>query len=126
MPEALGVREHAVAVEEQRRHQAVTAVRALPTEPKIRMCSMAIALTASPTCLQQGGRIVLAGVGLEVLAKGVDEGDLQRGRDVHLGAAAGDEVLELLRREARAAVQHHRDRTLLDHLGHPLGREVRA
>jgi hypothetical protein len=121
---ALCVGQHAVTVEEQRRHQAATDSRALPAEPKISMCSMAMDFTASPTCLRRAGGILLRGIGLEVFPVGVDEGDLQRRRDVHLRAPAGDEVLELLRRKARAAVQHHGDGSLLDHLRYALGRQV--
>src|SRR4029079_7547832 len=57
---------------------------------------------------QQLRRVVLAGVGVEVLAVRVDERDLERGRDVHLGAPARDQVGELLFGEARAAVEDHR------------------
>ena len=92
VPEALGVREHAVAVEDRLRASGGQC-RSRPCRPS-RRCACArsaIALTASRTCREQGGRVVLAGVGLEVLAMGVDERDLERGRDVHLGAAAGDE-----------------------------------
>src|SRR5688572_791628 len=70
-------------------------------------------------------RVVLAGVRVEVLAVGVDECDLERRRDVHLGATARDQIGELGLTEAGTSVQDHRDRVKLDELAHPLGREVR-
>ncbi len=113
---ALGVGEHAVAVEDQRGHAARTAaelvVDARPADPKIRMWCSAISLTAARTCARSDGGSCLAGVGVQVLAVGVDERDLQRRRDVDLGAAARDEVGELRLGQPGAAVQDHRDRVL--------------
>ena len=126
MPEALGVGDHAVAVEEQRRHQRDRRRAGLARRAEDPHVIHRHRLDLFAGVLEQSRRVVLAGVGVEVLAKGIDEGDLQGGRDVHLRAAAGDQVLELLGRQTRAAMQDHRDWTLVDHLGHALGRELRA
>src|SRR5215210_3917178 len=74
---------------------------------------------------EQRRRVVLAGVLVQELAVGLHKGDPDRGGDVHLGAAAGDEVPELSLLEACAPVQHHRDGLPLQDLRDPLGLEVR-
>ena len=90
---ALGVGEHAVAVEDQRRHQA------RPALPNSRMCSprhlddgrplVRRTATAGPTCL-------LLGASCRNSRPDFMKRLLERGGDVDLGAAAGDQVLELL------------------------------
>ena len=111
---ALGVGQDAVAIEDQRGHAVQTAVEliadARPADPNMRMWWAAISLIASRTCLNSDGGSCLVGVRLEILAGGVDERDLERRRDVHLGAAARDQVAELRLGQPRPAVQDHRDR----------------
>src|SRR5450755_4071566 len=73
---------------------------------------------------EQRRRIMLTRICVQVLPVRVDERDLQCRRDVHLRAAARDQVEELLLFQSRAAVQHHRDRVQLDELGDPVGLEL--
>src|SRR6185436_21115281 len=62
---ALGVGEHAVAVEDQRRHDQTAAdvvADARPAEPNVRMWYSAISLTAARTCLKSDGGSCLPGL----------------------------------------------------------------
>ena len=110
---ALGVGEDAVAVEDQRGHVLYGrgGRRRRPSRrPEGADVVLGHLLDGRADMREERGRIVLAGIRVQVLAVRVDEGDLQRRRDVDLGAAARDEVGELVLGQPGAAVQDLRDR----------------
>ena len=99
---SLGVGEDAVAIEDERASPRSPASPGLARRCRTSsMWSVARRMTSCAHVAQQAGRVVVAGMRRDPVAVGVDVAHLERGRDVDLGAAARDEVAELVRVSGR-------------------------